>query len=206
MPGALSLAFRRLRSRACKRISCYLCLQRRNQSRCWHMLDIAGGGGAWREHRGRPRPADAARRRLQGDHRATAAGRPALLRRYRQGGRTVRGRRAAAGAAPDGHRRHADRGRHRPADSSVHAAGHDRDQVRGRPGEGSADKLPTLDGVDYVVITAGSFDLLAEVVCEDDDHLLELLNNGSAPSPVSPSTETFVYLKLRSRPTHWGTR
>ena len=30
--------------------------------------------------------------------------------------------------------------------------------------------------VDYVVITAGSFDLLVEVVCEDDDHLLDLLN------------------------------
>ena len=28
--------------------------------------------------------------------------------------------------------------------------------------------------IDYVVITAGSFDLLVEVVCEDDEHLLEL--------------------------------
>ena len=31
--------------------------------------------------------------------------------------------------------------------------------------------------VDYVVTTAGSFDILAEVVCEDDDHLLDLLTN-----------------------------
>src|SRR4249919_3876268 len=30
--------------------------------------------------------------------------------------------------------------------------------------------LAVLDEIDYVVITAGSFDLLAEVVCEDDDH------------------------------------
>ena len=30
--------------------------------------------------------------------------------------------------------------------------------------------------VDYVVITAGSFDILVEVVCEDDDHLLDVIN------------------------------
>src|SRR5206468_6316302 len=35
------------------------------------------------------------------------------------------------------------------------------------------DALSALPEVDYVVITAGSFDLLAEVVCENDDHLLE---------------------------------
>ncbi len=29
-----------------------------------------------------------------------------------------------------------------------------------------------MDEVDYVVVTAGSFDLLAEVVAEDDEHLL----------------------------------
>ena len=33
-----------------------------------------------------------------------------------------------------------------------------------------------MDEIDYVVITAGSFDLLVEVVCEDDDHLLEILS------------------------------
>ena len=39
-----------------------------------------------------------------------------------------------------------------------------------------ADKLAEIPEVEYVVICAGSFDLLVEVVCEDDDHLLELLN------------------------------
>ena len=39
-----------------------------------------------------------------------------------------------------------------------------------------ADKLAGIDEIDYVVITAGSFDLLLEVVCEDDDHLLEILS------------------------------
>ena len=33
-----------------------------------------------------------------------------------------------------------------------------------------------MDEIDYVVITSGSFDLLVEVVCEDDSHLLEILS------------------------------
>ena len=39
--------------------------------------------------------------------------------------------------------------------------------------------------VDYVVISAGSFDLLAEVVCEDDEHLLRLLNDPIRAIPAS---------------------
>ena len=69
-----------------------------------------------------------------------------------------------------------------------------------------ADELGDLDEVDYVVITAGSFDMLVEVVCEDDDHLLELLNRRSAPIPGVRATETFVYLKLRKQTYTWGTR
>ena len=68
-----------------------------------------------------------------------------------------------------------------------------------------ADQLAGIEEVDYVVITAGSFDLLLEVVCEDDDHLLEILSRiRSVPSVTS--TETFVYLKLRKQTYSWGTR
>src|SRR5437868_9199064 len=38
----------------------------------------------------------------------------------------------------------------------------------------AARELAAIDEVDYVVVCAGSFDLLAELVCEDDDHLLAL--------------------------------
>ena len=65
--------------------------------------------------------------------------------------------------------------------------------------------LAVLDEIDYVVITAGSFDLLAEVVCEDDDHLLEILSRVRAV-PAVTGTETFVYLKLRKQTYSWGTR
>ena len=44
------------------------------------------------------------------------------------------------------------------------------------PLEPVADALAELDEVDYVVITAGTYDLLAEVVCESDEHLLELIS------------------------------
>src|SRR6476619_7261325 len=37
-----------------------------------------------------------------------------------------------------------------------------------------ADRLAAMEEIDYVVITAGSFDLLAELVCENDEHLLEV--------------------------------
>ncbi|MGD0554168.1 MAG: Lrp/AsnC family transcriptional regulator [Streptosporangiaceae bacterium] len=68
-----------------------------------------------------------------------------------------------------------------------------------------ADELSDIEEVDYVVITAGSFDLLLEVVCEDDDHLLSILSQvRSVPSVTS--TETFVYLKLRKQTYSWGTR
>jgi Lrp/AsnC family transcriptional regulator, regulator for asnA, asnC and gidA len=68
-----------------------------------------------------------------------------------------------------------------------------------------ADQLAEIEEIDYVVITAGSFDLLLEVVCEDDDHLLEILSRVRSVSSVT-STETFVYLKLRKQTYSWGTR
>jgi Lrp/AsnC family transcriptional regulator for asnA, asnC and gidA len=66
-------------------------------------------------------------------------------------------------------------------------------------------QLADMEEIDYVVLTAGSFDILLEVVCEDDDHLLEILGRvRSVPSVTS--TETFVYLKLRKQTYSWGTR
>src|SRR5215510_8085633 len=50
-----------------------------------------------------------------------------------------------------------------------------------------------IEKIDYVVLTAGSFDVLCEVVCEDDDHLLEILRR-IRDVPSVTSTETFVYL------------
>jgi Lrp/AsnC family transcriptional regulator for asnA, asnC and gidA len=69
-----------------------------------------------------------------------------------------------------------------------------------------ANEIMALAEVDYVVMCAGSFDLLAEVVCEDDDRLLRLLNGSIRAIPGVRSTETFVYLKLAKQTYTWGTR
>lgn len=66
--------------------------------------------------------------------------------------------------------------------------------------------LRDLDEVAYLVITAGSFDVLAEVICEDDQHLLYLLNEHIRPTEGVRSTETFVYLELSKQTYTWGTR
>lgn len=69
-----------------------------------------------------------------------------------------------------------------------------------------ADRLSAMPEVDYVVTTAGSFDLIIEVVCEDDDELLDLLSRRIRTLPGVVSTETFVYLKLNKQHYNWGTR
>lgn len=68
-----------------------------------------------------------------------------------------------------------------------------------------AEHLAAMPEIDYVVITAGSFDLLIEVVCENDDQLLDILGRvRSIPSVTM--TETFVYLRLCKQTYSWGTR
>jgi Lrp/AsnC family transcriptional regulator, regulator for asnA, asnC and gidA len=69
-----------------------------------------------------------------------------------------------------------------------------------------AEALSALAEVSYVVATAGSFDLLVEVVAEDDDQLLEIINKQIRAIAQVRSTESFVYLKLHKQTYTWGTR
>lgn len=69
-----------------------------------------------------------------------------------------------------------------------------------------ADQMEKLPEVDYLVVCAGGFDILAEIVAEDDDHLLEVINGSIRSIPQVRSTETFMYLKLRKQIYTWGTR
>lgn len=69
-----------------------------------------------------------------------------------------------------------------------------------------ADRLAKLPSVDYLVLTAGSFDILVEVICESDAQLIELLNTEIRQLPGVISTETFVYLELKKQQYDWGTR
>jgi Lrp/AsnC family transcriptional regulator, regulator for asnA, asnC and gidA len=66
--------------------------------------------------------------------------------------------------------------------------------------------LGTLREVEYVVITAGRFDLLAEVVCSDTQHLLEIVNDRIRSIAGVTSTEVFTYLSLVKQVYSWGVR
>jgi Lrp/AsnC family transcriptional regulator for asnA, asnC and gidA len=69
-----------------------------------------------------------------------------------------------------------------------------------------ADKLTGLPEAEYVVICAGQFDLLVELVCVDDDHLLHTIDESVRTIPGVRSTEAFVYLKVAKENYQWGTR
>jgi len=69
-----------------------------------------------------------------------------------------------------------------------------------------AEQLSAIDAIDYVVLTAGSFDIVVEVVCEDDEQLLRILNKQIRSLDSVTSTETLVYLKLVKQQYNWGTR
>ena len=72
--------------------------------------------------------------------------------------------------------------------------------------EAVADLIVTMPEVSYLVITAGTYDILLEVVCEDDEALLEVINRKIRALPGVRRTETFMYLKLRKQIYTWGTR
>ena len=69
-----------------------------------------------------------------------------------------------------------------------------------------ADELAAIPEVDYVVICAGGYDLLVELVCTDDEHLLRSLNDAIRTVKGVTATETFMYLKLAKQTYAWGTR
>jgi Lrp/AsnC family transcriptional regulator for asnA, asnC and gidA len=84
-----------------------------------------------------------------------------------------------------------------------HRLGLAREAMIGVKAEGDlaelADALAEMAEVTRVVITAGTFDLLVEVVCEDDERLFGILNDQLRTLPGIVATETFVYLKVRKQ-------
>ena len=69
-----------------------------------------------------------------------------------------------------------------------------------------ADQLEQIEEVAYLVVTAGSVDLLAELVVSDDDALFSLLNDRIRQIPGVLSTDTIMYLGLRKQTYQCGTR
>jgi Lrp/AsnC family transcriptional regulator for asnA, asnC and gidA len=69
-----------------------------------------------------------------------------------------------------------------------------------------AEAIAALSEVDYVVVTAGTYDLLVELVAESDEHLLELISGTIRSIPGVAATETFMYLRLQKQTYAWGVR
>ena len=67
-----------------------------------------------------------------------------------------------------------------------------------------ADAISSWEEASYVVVTAGRYDLLVEVVCTDSHHLLDLTTRARALDGVD-TTETFLYLTLAKQVFGWGT-
>jgi Lrp/AsnC family transcriptional regulator, regulator for asnA, asnC and gidA len=73
------------------------------------------------------------------------------------------------------------------------------------PPEHVADEIARWEEADYVVVTAGQFDLLVEVVCPDRRALLDVTNRIRALDDVV-STESFLYLEMCKQLYDWGVR
>ena len=69
-----------------------------------------------------------------------------------------------------------------------------------------AEEIASFPEVDYVVITAGSYDLLVETVAEDNEALLRFLADRLRRVEGVRETETFVYLRMVKQTYQWGTR
>jgi Lrp/AsnC family transcriptional regulator, regulator for asnA, asnC and gidA len=69
-----------------------------------------------------------------------------------------------------------------------------------------AEEIAALDEVTYLVVTAGRFDMVCEVVCEDNEHLLKVLTGSLAAIDGIRSTETLVELRFVKESYQWGTR
>ncbi|MGA9101391.1 Lrp/AsnC family transcriptional regulator, partial [Aeromicrobium sp.] len=67
-----------------------------------------------------------------------------------------------------------------------------------------AAELAQMDELDYIVITTGRFDILAEFVAQSDDDLLEIVSNRVSALQRVLSTETFVYMRLVKQTYAWG--
>ena len=66
--------------------------------------------------------------------------------------------------------------------------------------------IAAIEEANYVVMTAGSFDIIAELIAVDDNALVHLLNDSIRSIPGVTEVETFLYLKLSKQSYAWGAK
>ena len=68
-----------------------------------------------------------------------------------------------------------------------------------------ADELAKIEAIDYVVVTAGRYDVLAEVFCADATEFLGIINDQIRPIAGISNLEILTYLDLVKQTYNWGT-
>ena len=68
-----------------------------------------------------------------------------------------------------------------------------------------ADQLAKIDSIDYLVVTAGRYDILAEVFCSDAAEFLTIVNDQIRPIVGIQHLEILTYLDLAKQTYNWGT-
>jgi len=61
---------------------------------------------------------------------------------------------------------------------------------------GVAEKISKLDEVIYMIVTSGRFDIFAEVVCRDHEHLLRFITEKLSTIDGVRESESFMHLKI----------
>jgi Lrp/AsnC family transcriptional regulator for asnA, asnC and gidA len=59
-----------------------------------------------------------------------------------------------------------------------------------------ADKIAALDEVIYLIVVSGAFDIMIEIVCRDQNHLLQFLTERLYKIEGVRETESFMHLKI----------
>ena len=68
-----------------------------------------------------------------------------------------------------------------------------------------ADELAKIDDIDYVVVTAGRYDVIAEVFTTDAIQFMHVVNDRIRPIAGIKNLETITYLDLVKQSYNWGT-
>jgi Lrp/AsnC family transcriptional regulator for asnA, asnC and gidA len=68
-----------------------------------------------------------------------------------------------------------------------------------------ADELAEIEAIDYLAITAGCYDILAEVFIADAAEFLSVLDDQIRPVPGVRGLEILTYLALVKQTYNWGT-
>ena len=69
-----------------------------------------------------------------------------------------------------------------------------------------ASRLAQIDEIEYVVVTAGSFDVIAEIVCASEEGLLNVLNDEIRTIAEVRELRTFMHLRTEKNVFAWGRR